>query len=329
MESRSKVSGLAAIAGLACAMSVSAQSMFETPVRYQGRAIAATAVDGKPIVDRGSTDGEETLYKNDTGIFFSTTSVPNTLGGDIISFNPGPGAGTSGTITRIAPGFVVTATAPNPMNFDILVSFWDDINLTAPAGMPVHENQMGATVRLAYRNVAPGFYYNTVPPVVLTTPIAYDDDEFFYRVEFVEPDTTTRVPDLTATFGFANSDATMGPSPGSSPTPPPNIDHTYYRDANGNGIVEVADLRGFAAPNRANMGLMIAGIEGGGGCPPCVCNIDTSTGQNVCDIFDFLTFGNLFSAADPCACDVDTSTGPGVCDIFDFLTFGNLFSAGC
>ncbi len=66
----------------------------------------------------------------------------------------------------------------------------------------------------------------------------------------------------------------------------------------------------------------------GGGCG-CVCNYDTSTGNNVCDIFDFLEFGNMFSAADPCACDLDTSTGPGVCDIFDFLSFGNLFNAGC
>jgi hypothetical protein len=122
----------------------------------------------------------------------------------------------------------------------------------------------------------------------------------------------------------------MGPAPGSSPTPPPNTIDTYYRDAGNNGIVEVADLRNFAAPNRANMGMLIRGIEvTGGGCPPCACNIDTSTGQNVCDIFDFLTFGNLFSGASPCACDIDVSTGLGVCDIFDFLTFGNLFSAGC
>ena len=71
-------------------------------------------------------------------------------------------------------------------------------------------------------------------------------------------------------------------------------------------------------------------VKGGGSpCPACACNIDTSTGQNVCDIFDFLTFGNLFSSASPCACDLDVSTGQGVCDIFDFLTFGNLFSAGC
>ncbi len=68
--------------------------------------------------------------------------------------------------------------------------------------------------------------------------------------------------------------------------------------------------------------------QSGGGCG-CVCNYDTSTGNNVCDIFDFLTFGNLFSAADPCACDLDTSTGLGVCDIFDFLEFGNLFNTGC
>lgn len=61
----------------------------------------------------------------------------------------------------------------------------------------------------------------------------------------------------------------------------------------------------------------------------CVCDYDMSTGPGVCDIFDFLAFGNLFANGNPCACDLDQSTGPGVCDIFDFLAFGNLFPQGC
>ncbi len=65
---------------------------------------------------------------------------------------------------------------------------------------------------------------------------------------------------------------------------------------------------------------------GSGGCYP---DCDTSTGVGVLDIFDFLCFGNRFSAADPYACDCDTSTGMGVCDIFDFLCFGNAFNNGC
>jgi hypothetical protein len=62
---------------------------------------------------------------------------------------------------------------------------------------------------------------------------------------------------------------------------------------------------------------------------PCACNVDTSTGPGVCDIFDFLGFQNGFVAGDPCMCDVDVSTGPGVCDIFDFLAFQNQFVGGC
>ncbi len=61
----------------------------------------------------------------------------------------------------------------------------------------------------------------------------------------------------------------------------------------------------------------------------CYADCDTSTGVGVLDIFDFLCFGNRFSAGDPYACDCDTSTGVGVCDIFDFLCFGNAFNAGC
>jgi hypothetical protein len=59
-----------------------------------------------------------------------------------------------------------------------------------------------------------------------------------------------------------------------------------------------------------------------------MCYVDCD-GSDVLDIFDFLCFGNRFTAGDPYACDCDTSTGPNVCDIFDFLCFGNKFSAGC
>ena len=61
----------------------------------------------------------------------------------------------------------------------------------------------------------------------------------------------------------------------------------------------------------------------------CYADCDMQSGPGVLDIFDFLCFGNRFSAGDPYACDCDTSTGLGVCDIFDFLCFGNAFSVGC
>lgn len=76
--------------------------------------------------------------------------------------------------------------------------------------------------------------------------------------------------------------------------------------------------------------LVVYSLDGscGGGCP-CACNFDMSTGPGVCDIFDFLAFGNAFTLQDPCACDMDVLTGPGLCDIFDFLAFGNGFNQGC
>ena len=68
---------------------------------------------------------------------------------------------------------------------------------------------------------------------------------------------------------------------------------------------------------------------GCGGACPCPCEFDTSTGPNVCDIVDFVTFAGQFAVEDPCACDIDTSTGPGVCDIVDFVTFAGEFAGGC
>jgi choice-of-anchor B domain-containing protein len=84
--------------------------------------------------------------------------------------------------------------------------------------------------------------------------------------------------------------------------------------------------------NGGNLFIVDPSAAIGNGCAgacQCACNFDTSTGANVCDIFDFLAFQNSFVAADPCACDKDLSTGSGVCDIFDFLAFQNEFVGGC
>ncbi len=88
----------------------------------------------------------------------------------------------------------------------------------------------------------------------------------------------------------------------------------------GNGNFSLIGATGFAD---------IRGLAIIGEVQQCYADCDTSTGVGVLDIFDFLCFGNRFSAGDPYACDCDTSTGLGVCDIFDFLCFGNAFNAGC
>jgi hypothetical protein len=56
--------------------------------------------------------------------------------------------------------------------------------------------------------------------------------------------------------------------------------------------------------------------------PPCYPDLD---GNGTLELFDFLSFVNLFNAADPTAdCD-----GNGSLDLFDFLCFTNAFNAGC
>ncbi len=56
--------------------------------------------------------------------------------------------------------------------------------------------------------------------------------------------------------------------------------------------------------------------------PPCAPDLNH---DGALDIFDFLTFVNLFNAHDPGA-DID---GNGAFDLFDFLGFVNLFNLGC
>lgn len=57
----------------------------------------------------------------------------------------------------------------------------------------------------------------------------------------------------------------------------------------------------------------------------CRVDLDQSTGAGVLDIFDFLTFSNLFAMQDPRA-DFEPDC---VFDIFDFLAFSNEFARGC
>ena len=75
--------------------------------------------------------------------------------------------------------------------------------------------------------------------------------------------------------------------------------------------------------------LLIDNITAEGQPCPCACNFDISTGKNICDLIDFVTFAGLFATGDPCACDIDISTGVGVCDLIDFVTFAGQFAAGC
>jgi glucose/arabinose dehydrogenase len=59
--------------------------------------------------------------------------------------------------------------------------------------------------------------------------------------------------------------------------------------------------------------------------PPCYPDCDTSSGQNVLDIFDFLCFQDAFVSGDPYA----DCTGEGTLDVFDFLCFQDAFVTGC
>jgi hypothetical protein len=57
-------------------------------------------------------------------------------------------------------------------------------------------------------------------------------------------------------------------------------------------------------------------------CPTCPPDLD---GNGALDLFDFLTFVNVFNGGGPEA-DCDQN---GAHDLFDFLCFVNEFNAGC
>jgi hypothetical protein len=233
-------------------------------------ALAAPQDDVGPAVPmRGQVSaGEAVLYDNTpvgAETVFTTTSVPRTGGADEALFN-----GAGALLTSLQFGYSVATGGPAA--FDARIRFFDDINLTAGAGTPQFQNQVGQITVPFTAQVAGAFITNPVSltgqpgggvtvtpnPANLGVPNVTD---VYVQVDFFQPGTTTPVANNAVTYIFDGSGVNAGltfasPAVGGNGTA---TDEVYWRDVSNNGVIEGDEARNFTAPNRANFVLKLEG----------------------------------------------------------------------
>jgi hypothetical protein len=223
-----------------------------------------------PLVPmRGNVSpGEAVLYDNTpsgTEQVFTTTSAPRTGGADEALFN-----GAGALINSMQFGYSVATGGPAA--FDVRVRFFDDINLTAGAGTPQFQNQVGQVTVPLTSQVAGAFISAPVSLASLpgggvtvtqnpTNLGVANVTDVYVQFDFFQPGTTTPVANNAVTFLFDSSGTNAGftfasPIVGGTGS---SDDEVYWRDANGNGAIEGDEARGFAAPTRANFVLKLDG----------------------------------------------------------------------
>lgn len=91
--------------------------------------------------------------------------------------------------------------------------------------------------------------------------------------------------------------------------------------------INYASFSGFSGFHAAPGGAQLRGLLGD--TFECYPDFDIAPPFPVLDLFDDLEFARAYAATDPRACNCDLTTGMNVCDVFDFLCFTNLFAFGC
>jgi hypothetical protein len=339
---------MAVAAGSVCTVAVAAPENKAGRRQMQfGGTVTAThmIVQGRviPLANPGGTDGPQVVYDNGIAVppvgtpttgAFSTTSEPNEHVMDVISFNPGPGAGSGVLLTTAVMNIAIGGTVATLPNDAIALRYrvWDTVNAAAT---PVTSDLRGDVTLIFAAPAAgwaSGFYYVSDPPISLTAlpggGIQTSDDligvDHHYLTTMIDPvtqmpvATTTAHPD--ATVVFADFSGTVTLSVGSS-------ELTYWRDANANGEFSPDELRQFAAPAVANFVMSLTGQVGGGG-GGCYANCDGSTSVPFLNINDFVCFQQAFAAGQSYA-NCDGSTALPNLNINDFVCFQQAFAAGC
>jgi hypothetical protein len=217
---------------------------------------------------------------------FTNTALPLQLLDDA-SLIPGPGS--AGTFPLTVNGMFVSFSVVNPVDFDVEVTFWDSVDVLAPAGSPVHTAPLDGFI-VAITGLPAGGAYVTDMIDLSALPgggITVPDAGTFVRVRYLQPGTTDLMASGTVQIVYdASNDITTFASniTGAS-------DINTWRDVDADGIIEVAEARSFAYPGR---GAMLMGMQadvpvGGGGLCPADFN-----GDDFLDFFDYDAFVEAF-----------------------------------
>jgi hypothetical protein len=223
---------------------------------------------------------------------FTNTALPLQLLEDA-SLIPGPGSGA--TFPLVANGMYVSFSVTAPVDFDVEVTFWDAVDVAAPAGSPVHTTLIdGFVVGIANLPNGGAFVTDTIDLTGLAGGgITLPDAGTFVRVRYLQPGTTDLMPSgsVQIVYDASNDIVTFASNiTGAS-------DINTWRDADADTILEAAEARSFAYPGR---GAMVMGIQadvpvsGGGGCAA------DFNGDSFLDFFDYDEFVQAFENGTGC-----------------------------
>jgi hypothetical protein len=253
------------------------------PKRVPASALSMPTI---PFGERANTNVYEIVDTDN--LVFTNTALPVQLLDDV-SVIPGPGS--AGTFPLTINGMFVSFDVDASLqSFDIEVTFWDSVNVTAPAGSPVHTDFIDGFIVAVDASALPGAGAYVTDTIDLTglpnAGIVLPDAGVFVRIRYLVPDSDPAVlmPSGSVEIVYdATNDATTFASNVIGAT-----DINTWRDVtpsggSPNGIIEASEARSFAYPGRggALIGLQADVPVGGGGCAA------DFNGDGFLDFFDY------------------------------------------
>ena len=268
------------LAGLCLAGSASAQ-VSDTATRATPRRVPASCINF-PVRDMSPRTVQYVYATVDTdNTVWTSGSVPSELVEDV-SLLPGPAGNATFPLTLNTVEFGFNMVSAVITDFDTIVEFYDAFDTTAPVDAPVYAGAPIAAIRFQFTALpAPGAY-TTGPIDISALAVAAPDAGLAVRLRYVEAGTETRLlgTDCNVLYEQVIDQATF------ASTMIGSTDSQFYRDVDADGIVEAAEGRTFAFPNRLGMYFLIEADapDSGGGC-----NVDFNR-DGFIDFFDYLDF---------------------------------------
>ena len=251
-----------------------------TPTRVPASCVSLPVRDASPRAVQqlyATNDLDNTIWLSG--------SVPSELLEDV-SLVPGPGSGATFPLTINTIEFGFNIVNPATTDFDAIVEFYDSIDGAAPAGSPVYIEPAQAGVVVGFAAVPGPGAFTTGSIDVSGLGLTLADAGLFVRIRLVEAGTETRLlgADINLIFEQTVDQTTFAAATVGT------TDSQFYRDVDNDGILEAAEGRVFAYPNRLGMYFILEGeaASGGGLCPA------DFNGDNFLDFFDYDEFVQAF-----------------------------------
>ncbi len=251
----------------------------------------------RPIGDISPAVHQTTVYNNQshTGYWTSATVASN-IGMDDIALMPGTAHTYPLLITAMNFAFSLRTIAG--ANFDMEVTFFDSVAVTAAAGTPVTTGQTPiSTFMIPIRNVAAAGVWLTGSVSLAALPgggVTLPDGGCFVQVRYLQPGTTTLMPAADIACAYQSGIVNTGTNWASMKPMGSSHNGMWVNYDNDTIPLEVADRVGFNYPAQLDWAIKMEITEDD---VPVFCPADFNE-DGVVDFFDYLDFVAEFAI--PC-----------------------------